>query len=194
MTTIATSGTLSYEQVEDVVEAIVAREANNHFFPDMDRDDVAQEIRTECLRVLEKFDASRIGPSPYKFLYTCVKNKLYNLKRGIYVPNNPPCSRCPLWDVTNKLCTIDEIGCSKIVKYRENMAKKAAIRGPASLDYDVLNNDFEDSSDAFLLDQSIRSALPESLVKHYDLMLLGKPIPSKIKNKIRQITKEVIKE
>jgi len=146
----------------------------------------------ECLRVLPYFNASRIGPSPYKYLQTCVRNFLYNMRRGIWVPNNPPCVRCPLWDRIRRTCTIDEIGCEKIVQYRENMAAKADLRRPSSLEDDVLDNYQDEQTEAMLLDQSIKDALPQRLLAYYERMKQGENIPARIKREIRTIVTEII--
>lgn len=191
---VATSGTPSYDDVADVIEALVYSEGRRYPIPGMDFEDVGQEIRLECIRVLQFYDASRIGPSPYKYLQTCVRNFLYNQRRGIWVPNNPPCVRCPLWDKVRKTCTIDEVDCDKIVQYRANMATKAALKQPNSLEFDVLDDAHESELDALVLDQSIRNALPANLVPYYDKLLLGEKIPPRAKKQIREIATGVIND
>lgn len=193
MTPIAASGVvLQYEDVSEIVEALINTEGRRYPIPDMDHEDIAQEIRLECVRILPHFDQTRIGPSPYKYLQTCIKNFLYNKKRGVWVPNNPPCVRCPMWDRLNKTCIIDEVGCDKIVEYRKNMATKADLRAPASLEIDILDGSSE--FDAILLDQSIREAIPDNLMNHYDNLLNGKSIPPRIKKQIREIVTSVIND
>jgi len=189
---VSASGTPSYTDISDIVEALVHTEGRRYPIPGLEHDDIAQEIRMECLRVLPYFDSSRIGPSPFKYLQTCVRNFLYNMRRGIWVPNNPPCVRCPLWDRIRRTCTIDEIGCEKIVQYRENMASKADLRRPSSLENDVLDNGQDENVEAMLLDQSIRGKLPARLIPFYEKMLVGEKIPVKTKRDIRLIVLEVI--
>lgn len=193
MTFIVASGIPPvYSDISDIVEALVHTEGKRYPIPGYDHDDIAQEIRMECLRVLPYFDAGRIGPSPYKYLQTCVRNFLYNMRRGIWVPNNPPCVRCPLWDRVRRTCTIDEIGCEKIVQYRESMAAKADLRKPSSLEDDVLDNYQDEQADAMLLDQSIRGALSPRLIPFYDKMLVGEKIPARTKREIRLVVLEII--
>lgn len=193
MTFVVASGIApSYRDISDIVEALVNTEGRRYPIPGLDHDDIAQEIRMECLRVLPFFDATRIGPSPYKYLQTCIRNFLYNMRRGIWVPNNPPCVRCPLWDRVRRTCTIEEIGCEKIVQYRENMAAKADLRKPSSLENEVLDNTQDEQADAMLLDQSIREELSSRLLPFYDKMLVGEKIPARIKREIRVIVMEII--
>ncbi len=191
---VATNGTPTYADVSDIVEALVNTEGRRYPIPGMDFEDIAQEVRMECVRVLQFYDASRIGPSPYKYLQTCVRNFLYNQRRGIWVPNNPPCVRCPLWDRMRKICTIDEVGCDKIVHYRENMATKAALRSPSSLEIDVSDNLHEQELDSMILDQSIRDALPPNLIPHYKKLLAGEKVSPRIKRQIREIATGVIND
>lgn len=192
---VAASGvTPTYTDISDIVEALVHTDGRRYPIPGMDHEDVAQEIRLECLRVLEFFDPTRIGPSPYKYLQTCVRNFLYNMRRGIWVPNNPPCVRCPLWNRIAKTCTIEEIGCEKIVQYRESMATKADLKQPTSLDVEVLDDRAEQEIDATMLDQSIRSALPKNLITHYERLIAGQAVPARIKKQIREIVTAVIND
>jgi len=190
---VAASGTLTYDDLESVIEAIVHTEGRRYPIPGLDHEDIAQEIRMECLRVMKHYDASRIGNSPYKFLQVCIRNFLYNMRRGVYVPNNPPCVRCPLWDKVRKLCVIDEIGCEKIVQYRENMAIKAALRAPASLEVEITDGEGLDH-DAWILDESIKTALPAGYLDYYTAMKEGRhnEVPARIKRQIKAIVREVL--
>lgn len=191
---VATNNTPSYADVSDIVEALIYTEGRKYPIPGLDFEDIAQEIRLECVRVLDFYDSERIGPSPYKFLETCVRNFLYNQRRGIWVPNNPPCVRCPLWDKTRKICTIDEVDCDKIVNYRANMATKADLKRPASLEIDITDDIHEQEMDAVVLDQSIRDAMPPELLSYYEKLVLGESIPAKIKRQIREIATGVIND
>jgi hypothetical protein len=63
MTAIALSGLPAYNEISDIVEALVNTEGRRYPIPGMDHEDIAQEIRLECIRVMQHYDASRIGPS-----------------------------------------------------------------------------------------------------------------------------------
>ncbi len=186
---------LPYIQVSGLIEALAHTESRRHPHPGFDFEDMAQEIRMECVRVLSYYDPARIGPSPFKFLQTCVRNKLYNMQRGTLVPNNPPCVRCPLWNKTKKICKINEEGCDLIIKYRRNMATKTAIRQPHSLEIDIIDYKKFLNTNAIILDESIRSKLPKYLIKSYEKMIGGhsREVNSKHKTLIRKIVKKLIK-
>jgi hypothetical protein len=91
-----------------------------------------------------------------------------------------------------KICTIDEVGCDKIVLYRASMATKAALKSPMVLDDDINDGSHEQEIDAVLLDQSIRSLLPPNLLVYYEKLKRGDAIPARVKKQIRMIALEVI--
>lgn len=194
MTHVA-SGLIEYAEIADIIEALIHTEGRRYPIPGLDTDDIAQEIRLECVRVMHSYDPLRIGPSPYKFLQVCVRNFLYNMRRGIYVPNNPPCTRCPLWDRTKKICLVDEVGCDKIVQYRANMRTKAAIRRPNTLEVEVLDSCAEMDINAWMLDDSIRSVLPPNLIDSYEKMISGhgSEVSARHKKQVREFVSQIIK-
>lgn len=188
---------LHYSQVSGIIEALVYKETRRLARWAPDRPDLEQEVRLACVKACELYDPNRIGPSPYQFLKTCVRNHLYNLSRGKYVPNNPPCSRCPLWDKANKVCIIKEEGCEKIKVYREHMATKAALHKPDNVGHEILDSRMGSHTDeSFILDASIREILPPALLAYYDQMLNGRTseVPPKIRTQIRKIVRNLLKE
>ena len=188
---------LHFSQVSGIIEVLVHKETRrlSRFAPD--KPDLEQEVRLACIKACHLYDPNRIGPSPYQFLKTCVRNHLYNLSRGKYVPNNPPCSRCPLWDRAEKTCIINEEGCEKIVVYREHMATKAALHKPDNVGYELLDSrQGTVPDDSFMLDASIREILPENLLASYQKMIDGysSDVPPKVKAQIRKIIRNLLKE
>ena len=102
-------------------------------YPGVDAEDLAQDIRLMCWEALEKkFDPNKLGKSVFHFVARVVDNGLYNKFRGIYLDNNPPCLRCPEYIKKTKSCAIEEIGCDRIVAYRDRMSRKRAIASPLS--------------------------------------------------------------
>jgi hypothetical protein len=198
---ISASGTLSYENIAGIVEALVYTKGRNVIIPGLGQSDIAQEIRMECFRAIGSFDAKRIGPSPYKYLERCIHNYLYNMRRGIYVPNNPPCVRCPFWDKASKSCTIEEmdpddrtVPCKKITSYRKNMSTKASIKHPTPLSVEIIDPSSVRDVDSIDLHESIRDVLPSHLFKFYEKMINGKDIPYSEKKKIRDLITEMLSD
>jgi hypothetical protein len=93
-----------------------------------------------------------------------------------------------------RTCVIDEIGCEKIVQYRKNMATKAALKAPASLESDIIDNNLAVDIEVLLLDESILSSLPPNLIPYYEKMKAGhgSKVPSRIKRQIRLIVRGIL--
>lgn len=181
---ITVSGIL-YENAQDLVETIVNMKKAKYNFPGVDPEDLAQDIRLMCWEALEKkFDPSKLGKSVFHFVARVIDNGLYNKFRGVYLDNNPPCLRCPEYIKETKTCKIDEIGCDRIVSYRDRMARKRAIASPLSynahLDADG-EQDFmyhESMSVGSLtgvvdLDDTLKTGLDEVLIPYYEQMARG---------------------
>jgi len=111
------------ETIERVVEVIVYIKHTQ--IPDMDADDIAQEIRLKCWTALDQYNKKQ--GALYHFLLQVARNHVYNLKRGIWVPNNPPCVRCDKRQKENVRCERNDI-CMKMRKYRRSMKIKASLR------------------------------------------------------------------
>ncbi len=191
--TIRASGTLATDpEVSGVIEVIAIQESRMAGRSHMEIDDLQQEIRLACIKALKNYDPTRIGPSPYAFLRRCAKNHLFNLNRGTFVPNNPPCVRCSLWGKVGRTCSIAEEGCDKIVNYRGNMAAKAALKFPDHLGYFDALESRQSNLGVFILDSSIRDMLPSGLHVDYDKMLVGRT--NEVGNKNRLLIRKTVKE
>lgn len=203
----AVSG-IPYESAQDLVETIVSMKKAKYNFPGVDPEDLAQDIRVMCWEALEhKFEPSKVGKSVFHFIARVVDNGLYNKFRGVYLDNNPPCLRCPEYIKETKGCRIEEIGCDRIVSYRDRMARKRAIASPLSynahLDSDA-ETDFtyhESMSVGSLtgvcdLDDSLRNALDEVLVPFYDKMVKGDAdtVPMHYRRMVQRQVRLILKE
>ncbi|MCG3769183.1 MAG: hypothetical protein JW384_00303 [Nitrosomonadaceae bacterium] len=177
---------IPYEEHIQLVETIVSIKKAKYRFPGVDPEDTAQEIRIICWEALSRFDPAKMGKSVFHFVARCVDNRLYNQFRGVYLDNNPPCLRCPEWDKTKKECMIEEIGCDRIVAYRDRMSRRRAIAAPTS--YSTLDDGAEGSSEGVIpksmttgsltgvtdMNDQFRLAVREDLRLFYDMMVDGK--------------------
>lgn len=199
---------IAYDDAQDLVETIVSMKKTKYNYPGIDPEDLAQDIRIMCWEALEKnFDPTKLGKSVFHFVARVVDNGLYNKFRGIYLDNNPPCLRCDDYIKETKSCAIDEVGCDRIVSYRDRMARKRAIAAPLSynahLDADG-DQDFTHHASMSVgsltgvvdLDDTIRTDLDEALVPYYEQMLRGEGdmVPVHYRRLIQRQVKLILEE
>lgn len=96
-------------QVLDIIDNITTRLANKFKFGYHGTEDMKQEGTVFALEVLEK--GKYDGSNPLEsFLWTCVHNLLFNLKRNKYERPDKPCLECPFYD---KHCAVSSSQCDK---------------------------------------------------------------------------------
>lgn len=181
---ISVSG-IPYDSAHDLVETIVSMKKAKYAFPGVDPEDLAQDIRIMCWEALEKkFEPDKLGKSIFHFVARVVDNGLYNKFRGVYLDNNPPCLRCPEYVRETKTCKIDEVGCDRIVSYRDRMSRKRAIASPLSYNAHLDSDDekefthHESMSVGSMtgmvdLDDTLKTELDECLLPYYEKMARG---------------------
>ncbi len=188
-----------YPSISGVIERIVYYFINvkQVRVPDMDRDDIRQEIRIKCIYALKSdvFDHSKSGKTPYAYLRCVIHNFLYNLKRGTWTPNNPPCVRCKQWDRVLRKCLINEIGCRKMEKHRGSMRAKSDLRTPIGFDEYYLNGQHTFGSiEEMELDEFVNAKLPERYICYYQMLKRGEEIPEEIVEELKEIVMKIIKD
>ena len=188
-----------YPTISGVIERIVYYFINvkQTRVPDMDQDDIRQEIRIKCIHALQPkvFDPTKSSKTPYAYLRCVIHNFLYNLKRGTWTPNNPPCVRCDLWDRTIRKCNIEEKDCRKMAKYRSTMKAKADLRTPIGFDEYYLNGQQSFSSvEEFELDEFVSMKLPDEYCTYYHMLKRGEIVPEEIINELKERVLKIIEE
>ncbi len=181
---ISVSG-IPYDSAHDLVETIVSMKKAKYAFPGVDPEDLAQDIRIMCWEALEKkFEPGKLGKSIFHFVARVVDNGLYNKFRGVYLDNNPPCLRCPEYVRETKICKIDEVGCDRIVSYRDRMSRKRAIASPLSYNAHLDSDDEKEftyhesmsvgsMTGMIDLDDTLKTELDECLLPYYEKMARG---------------------
>ena len=193
----------TYDELEDIIEAVVLLKKNKYQFPGVDSEDLSQDIRLMCWDCLSRYDINKVGRSIFNYLARHVDNRLYNQFRGVYLHNNPPCLRCPEYIKETKSCRINEVGCDRIKQYRAKMARKRNIAQPFSY-HQPLDEDngvdftshctmsVESSTGVCDLDDSFRSVLEPELIPYYENLVSGRPIPDKFRLQIQRRIKVVL--
>jgi len=195
-----------YQTNQDLIENLVKNKTSRCLnFPGETWNDAAQQIRLICFEALVKFDLKLNTPKVlYGYLAKCVDNRLYNIYRGLYLDNNPPCNRCELWEKTSKTCLVLASGCERIISYKERIKKKRQLYNPQSLGTVFAHDDddttphifYEDTSNsAWELDMSIRDVLSQELdgddlLYYYDKLKNGDSIPKSKQKRLQELLKD----
>ncbi len=90
------------EELLKVIDIITKKLAYKFKFGYHDIEDMKQQISIFALEGLKNYDHKRPLEN---FLWTHVRNRLFNYKRDNYQRPDKPCYSCPLYDKTSTLCT-----------------------------------------------------------------------------------------
>lgn len=165
---------VSNEKFLEVLDNISKRLGYKFRFGYHDLEDMKQQAAIFALEGLERYDNTKPLEN---FLWTHVRNRLFNYKRNNYQRPDKPCNTCPLFDKAYK-CSNNQ--CSKFTNKAEcelyaswatrNDAKKNIMQ-PTYIEHDPLNKktDFlsyiQDSEIIKFLDDNISSEHRESYLR-----------------------------
>lgn len=164
---------VSEEEFLQVLDNISKRLVYKFRFGYHDIDDMKQQAAIFALEGLEKYDHSRPLEN---FLWTHVRNRLFNYKRNNYQRPDKPCTTCPLYDAH---CKVSSSQCKKYENkndcdlysawLKRNNSKKNIMK-PSYIDYDITNNlNFdslsENSEVITYLDNNIHSDYRETYLR-----------------------------
>jgi DNA-directed RNA polymerase specialized sigma24 family protein len=193
---------VSEEEFLAVLDNISRRLANKFKFGYHDFDDMKQQAAIFALEGLEKYDHSRPLEN---FLWTHVRNRLFNYKRNNYQRPDKPCLTCPFYD---KLYNCSSNQCSKFTDKQEcdlyaawssrNDAKKNIMQPTHIGDYEhsptLTKNSFVDA----VQDQEIIQFLDENILAEYREPYLklkhGTKIPKQQLNKLKAHIEDLLRE
>jgi DNA-directed RNA polymerase specialized sigma24 family protein len=138
---VASSGICNYDDIHDIVEALVRIKARRYAVGYMTAEDIAQEIRLKCFLLLPKFNANRVTKTPMQFFNTCTDNDLRNKRRDLY-DIQTPCSphRCEYFDKNaqwGEHCMVNQFqdrSCTRLCQYLAHDHTKKTIMVPEAFD------------------------------------------------------------
>ena len=160
-------------------------------------EDMKQQAAIFALEGLEKYDHKRPLEN---FLWTHVRNRLFNYKRNNYQRPDKPCLTCPLYDPQCKVSTSqcskysDKESCELYKSWSDRNTNKKNIMKPSHIDYDISNNTeltdaVSDSEIVKFLDANIHSDYRETYLR----LKHGEKIPKqkliKLQNHIKTLLK-----
>ena len=186
----------TYNDIEHIVEYLVKVKSEKYTFDNYAKEDIGQEIRIICLKVLGHFDFEKVKEDKWvNFFGRCVDNALINLKRDKYIRPKATC---------NKECAFlhendDDISkvCKRWINHQANNDKKRKIKHPVSIELvgDITYNHFENGIIAedikrFIID-NIEDNLRPTLMQI--LNGAGKKVSQKSLEKVQLSVKEILK-
>ena len=185
-----------------VLDNISRRLAHKFKFGYHDFDDMKQQAAIFALEGLEKYDHSRPLEN---FLWTHVRNRLFNYKRNNYQRPDKPCLTCPLFDKTYQCSTnqcskyTDKTECELYSTWASRNDSKKNIMQPSyisdhenlhnTLVKDELFNDIQNNEIIKFLDQHIQSEYRETYLK----LKHGLKIPRQQLNKLKTHINEILR-
>ena len=190
---------MTEKQVIQIINNIANRLAAKFKFGYHELEDMKQQARLFAWEGLENFDGIRPLEN---FLWTHVRNRLYNFKRNNFGRPDKPCDSCPFFDISFE--NVKGYGCKAYDNHEEcdlymgwlkRNTTKRNIMNTAQLDLDIRQSDaVEDKLDKKhifnLVDRSIPVHYREDWIRFINNLKL-----SKIKREaITQIIIGILKE
>jgi hypothetical protein len=189
--------TISDEEFLAVLDKITKRLAHKFKFGYHSAEDMKQQAAIFALEGLKNYDYKRPLEN---FLWTHVRNRLFNYKRNNYQRPDKPCLTCPLYDpkykVSHNQCSkfLDKNDCdlyaswSKRNESKKNIAKPCYFEDSSLLSSKSVNLDNNEL--IVFLDKHIRSEYRDSYLKLKHNQKINKNDLNKLKNHITEIMEE----
>ena len=198
---------VSSEEFLQALESITRRLGHKFKFGYHDFDDMKQQAAIFALEGLKNYDSSRPLEN---FLWTHIRNRLFNYKRNNYQRPDQPCITCPLYDKALK-CSINQcskftnkLDCELYSSWRLRNDSKKNIMKPTYIEQEVSSGEdlqfsIENIEILKFLDANIQAEFRESYLKlkhgdkipkqnltklqnHIEILMKGFPCPTPPKN------------
>lgn len=140
---------VSNEEFIRVLDNISKRLGHKFRFGYHDFEDMKQQAAIFALEGLEKYDNTKPLEN---FLWTHVRNRLFNYKRNNYQRPDKPCLNCPLFDksykCSNNQCSAftNKLDCELYAAWASRNEAKKNIMQPSYIEHDLLQKKHEDLS------------------------------------------------
>jgi hypothetical protein len=188
---------VSEEEFLRVLDNIGNRLANKFRFAYHEIEDMKQQAAIFAIEGLENYDNKRPLEN---FLWTHVRNRLFNYKRNNYQRPDKPCLKCPLFDknfqnsVSGCSKFRDKNDCEPYKAWSNRNESKKNIMQPSFIEDESqlvkpsgLNNFIENKEIIQFLDNNIESDYRESYLKLKHGVKLPKQQLLKLQNHIKEL-------
>jgi hypothetical protein len=178
----------------EVLEKITKKLAHKFKFGYHNVDDMKQQAAIFALEGLKNYDHTRPLEN---FLWTHVRNRLFNFKRNNYQRPDKPCLTCPLYDpnykVSNNQCSkfLEKNDCdlygswSKRNDAKKNIAKPSCVEDLSSICHSGVLQDNQEMIK--FLDQNIQTEYRDTYLKLKHNQKINKSDLIKLKKHISDI-------
>jgi len=177
---------INEDELISTINRIADRFASTYKFGYHEIEDLKQQAWQVALEGLKDYDGQR---SLSNFLWTHVRNRLYNFKRDNYFRPEKPCDRCPL--LVNDKCTKfnDRMECDLYARWQKRTEKRKSLM--SSVEYNDFNyneDDLVSKLDNQELFKKIDAAIPVELREYWIRFIYNLKLH---KNKREQILLEI---
>ena len=183
----------SEQEVLDVIDNIANRLCYKFKFGYHSPEDMKQQARLFAWEGLEKYDNKRPLEN---FLWTHVRNRLYNFKRNNYSRLEKPCDTCEFY--INKKCTafVDQEECNLYKGWLDRNNAKKNLMHSISVEFDQKETTTSSVGTLFakevveLLDAELHVRFREDWIRLLNNLRLNKIRKDRILEEIKSILKE----
>jgi len=188
------------EEFLRVLDNISKRLGHKFRFGYHDFDDMKQQAAIFAMEGLEKYDNTRPLEN---FLWTHVRNRLFNYKRNNYQRPDKPCFTCPFFDkgykCSNNQCSkyTEKKDCELYAAWSNRNDAKKNIMQPTQIESESLHfhssnflNDLQNQEIINFLDNHIQSEHRETYLK----LKHGHKIPKQQLNKLKTHIQEIMEK
>jgi hypothetical protein len=189
------------EEFLEVLNNISKRLVHKFRFGYHDIDDMKQQAAIFAMEGLEKFDNTRPLEN---FLWTHVRNRLFNYKRNNYQRPDKPCLSCPFYDLlykeSNNQCSKykNKDDCELYFSWSERNNSKKNIMTFQSIENTFEKEDHKDPLDiiknkeiiSYLDNNIVKPEFRENYLRLKNGLKLNKPLLEKLKNHIMELMKD----
>lgn len=183
----------SEEEVIAIINTVADRLCYKFKFGYHSADDMKQQARLFAWEGMEKFDGKRPLEN---FLWTHVRNRLYNFKRNNYARLEKPCDTCEFY--ISKQCTAfdDQMECSLYKGWSDRNNAKKSLMHSISVDFDQkeqCNNmlsTIQSNEIIQLVDSELHVSLREDWIRFVNNLKLSKVKKDRLIEEINKVLEE----
>jgi hypothetical protein len=191
---------LTYTDIEPIVEHLAKIKCSQ--FGEIGvygHDDVAQEIRLKCNKILHKYSPE--SSNALNFFGSCTDNLLRDLRRRHTLRRTNICSRCAYY--RKKKCFLhndDLIKCERYKTYLENKKRKECIArmkcNPEFAWHTQESNGFLFNNEDYYLQaiSQIREVLPPKLTYAFDMVMASSGLTPEMEEELYKEVRTIIRD